>query len=90
LHHTGRRQRPYLASGSYQNVWNFQTRTGAFNGSFDGRSYSGITQATGAAGSTTFAGNFSGESRSGSLNGAFFASPCDAAKYQAGTFFDRK
>ena len=77
---------PYFASGSYQNVWNFQNRTGAFNGSFDGRSYSGMTQATGGAGSTTFAGNFSGGSRSGSLNGAFFASPTDAAKYQAGTF----
>ena len=77
---------PYLASGSYQNAWNFQTRTGAFNGSFDGRSYSGTTQATGGAGSTTFGGNFSGGSRSGSLNGAFFASPSDAAKYQAGTF----
>jgi FecR protein len=76
---------PYFASGSYQNVWNFQSRTGAFNGSFDGRSYSGMT-ATGGAGSTTFAGNFSGGSRSGSLNGAFFASPSDAAKYQAGSF----
>ena len=77
---------PYFASGSYQNVWNFQNRTGAFNGSFDGRSYSGMTQATGGAGSTTFAGNYSGGSRSGSLNGAFFASPTDAAKYQAGSF----
>ena len=77
---------PYFASGNYQNVWNFQNRTGAFNGSFDGRSYSGMTQATGGAGSTTFAGNFSGGSRSGSLNGAFFSSPTDAAKYQAGSF----
>jgi hypothetical protein len=77
---------PYFASGSYQNVWNFQNRAGAFNGSFDGRSYSGMTQATGGAGSTTFAGNFSGGSRSGSLNGGFFASPSDAAKYQAGSF----
>jgi hypothetical protein len=77
---------PYFASGSYQNVWNFQSRTGAFNGSFDGGGYSGVTQATGGAGSTTFAGNFSGGSRSGSLNGAFFASPSDAAKYQAGRF----
>jgi hypothetical protein len=30
--------------------------------------------------------NFSGGDRAGSLNGAFFASPSDAAKYQAGAF----
>ncbi len=74
------------ASGTYQNVWNFQNRTGAFNGSFDGRSYSGMTQATAGSGGTGFNGNFSGGNRSGSLNGAFFASPRDAAAYQAGTF----
>jgi hypothetical protein len=74
------------ASGTYQNVWNFQNRTGVFNGSFDGRSYSGMTQATAGSGGTAFNGTFSGGSRSGSLNGAFFASPRDAAAYQAGTF----
>jgi hypothetical protein len=74
------------ASGTYQNVWNFQNRAGVFNGSFDGRSYSGMTQATAGSGGTAFNGNFSGGSRSGSLNGAFFASPSDAAAYQAGTF----
>jgi hypothetical protein len=72
--------------GTYQNVWNFQTRSGAFNGSFDSRSYSGMTQATAGSGGTAFNGNFSGGSRSGSLNGAFFASPRDGAAYQAGTF----
>jgi hypothetical protein len=75
-----------LITGTYQNVWNFQYRNGVFNGSFDGRNYSGTTQATGGAGSTTFAGNFSGGHRSGSLNGGFFSSPTDAAAYQAGTF----
>jgi hypothetical protein len=74
------------ASGTYQNAWNFQNRTGVFNGSFDGRSYSGMTQATAGSGGTAFNGTFSGGSRSGSLNGAFFASPRDAAAYQAGTF----
>jgi hypothetical protein len=76
------------ASGSYQNAWNFQTGRGTFNGSFDGRSYAGATQATGA-GSTTFTGTFnstSGYHRSGNLNGGFFSSPTDAAAYQAGTF----
>jgi hypothetical protein len=77
------------ASGTYQNVWNFQNRNGTFNGSFDGRSYAGTTQATGGAGSTTFNGTFNstgGYHRSGNLNGGFFSSPTDAAAYQAGTF----
>jgi FecR protein len=78
------------ASGTYQNVWNFQARSGVFNGSFDNRSYSGTTQATGGPGGTTFAGNFNstggGYNRSGTLNGGFFSSPTDAAAYQAGTF----
>ena len=77
---------PYLASGSYQNTWNFQTGRGAFAGSFDGRSYSGMTQTTGGTGSTTFAGTFTGGHRSGSLSGGFFSSPSDVAAYQAGTF----
>ena len=34
----------------------------------------------------TFTGTFSGGGRSGNLSGAFFASPTDAAKYQAGAF----
>ncbi len=72
--------------GTYQNVWNFQNRTGIFNGSFDGRNYSGTTQATPGSGGTSFTGSFNGGYRSGSLNGAFFASPSDAAAYQAGTF----
>jgi hypothetical protein len=73
------------ATGTYQNAWDFRTRTGVFNGSFDGRGYSGTTQGTG----TTFAGTFTstgGHHRSGSLNGGFFSSPTDAAAYQAGTF----
>lgn len=76
----------YAAAGTYQNVWNFQRRNGAFSGTFDGRSYSGLTYATGRSGSPTFSGNFYGGYRSGTLNGSFFASPTDQAKYQAGTF----
>ena len=74
----------YAAGGAYQNAWNFGSRSGVFNGSFDGRAYSGTTQAT--YGRPDFTGSFTGGSRSGALNGAFFASPSDAAKYQAGTF----
>jgi hypothetical protein len=74
------------ATGSYQNTWDFAHRSGNLNITFDNRSYSGTAQATGGPGSTTFAGNFSGGSRSGSLNGGFFSSPTDAAAYQAGAF----
>jgi hypothetical protein len=74
------------ATGSYQNTWDFAHRSGNLNITFDSRSYSGTAQATGGPGSTTFAGNFSGGSRSGSLNGGFFSSPTDAAAYQAGAF----
>lgn len=76
----------YAAAGTYQNAWNFGTRSGVFNGTFDGRSYSGSTQAVVGSGGQTFTGSFSGGNRSGSLDGAFFSSPADAAKYQAGTF----
>lgn len=76
----------YGGAGSYQNTWNFANRNGAFNGTFDGRAYSGTTQATAGSNGQTFTGTFSGGGRAGGLNGAFFASPTDAAKYQAGTF----
>jgi hypothetical protein len=76
----------YLASGTYQNLWDFQHGTGTFTGRFDGKNYSGTTQATGP-GSTAFTGSFTGgHHRSGNLSGGFFSSPTDAAAYQAGTF----
>ena len=76
----------YGGAGSYQNTWNFANRNGAFSGTFDGRAYSGATQATAGSNGQTFTGTFNGGGRTGGLNGAFFASPTDAAKYQAGTF----
>jgi hypothetical protein len=76
----------YGGAGSYQNTWNFANRNGVFNGTFDGRAYSGTTQATAGSNGQTFTGTFSGGGGIGGLNGAFFASPTDAAKYQAGTF----
>ena len=76
----------YGGAGSYQNTWNFANRNGAFSGTFDGRAYSGTTQATAGSNGQTFTGTFSGGGGSGGLNGGFFASPTDAAKYQAGTF----
>jgi hypothetical protein len=77
---------PTAATGTFQNAWNFGSRTGVFTGNFDRQAYSGPTGATGGPGSTTFAGTFNGGSRSGTLNGAFFSSPTDAAAYQAGSF----
>jgi hypothetical protein len=76
----------YAGAGSYQNAWNFGSRTGAFNGTFDGRAYSGSTQAVTGSSGQAFTGSFAGGGNSGSLKGGFFTSPSDAAKYQAGTF----
>ena len=81
----------YVATGSYQNMWDFQHGRGAFTGNFDGRGYSGTIRGTGG---TTFAGAFNstggGYYRSGSLNGGFFSAPTDTAghppAYQAGAF----
>ena len=68
----------YAATGSYQNMWDFQHGRGAFTGNFDGRGYSGTIRGTGG---TTFAGAFNstggGYYRSGSLNGGFFSAPTD-------------
>jgi hypothetical protein len=73
------------ATGTYLNSWDFRAGSGMLRVTFDNRSYSGTTGAT-APGSTNFAGTFNGGNRSGTLNGAFFSSPTDAAAYQAGTF----
>jgi hypothetical protein len=74
------------ATGSYSNTWNFGTRSGAFAGSFDGQAYVGATGAIPGSNGAAFTGSFSGGSRTGTLTGGFFASPGDAAAYQAGTF----
>jgi len=76
----------YSATGSYSSSWGFASRAGSFNASFDGTNYSGSASAVGGSAGTTFTGTFSGGGRSGNLSGAFFASPTDAAKYQAGAF----
>jgi hypothetical protein len=76
----------YNATGSYSSTWGFANRAGSFNASFDGTSYAGSAAATQGSGGTSFTGTFSGGGRSGNLSGAFFTSPTDAAKYQAGAF----
>jgi hypothetical protein len=77
----------YIAAGSYQMDWNFRYRAGSLNASFDGTNYRGGAAAIPGSGGTNFAGGFTGgRGRVGTLNGSFFASPGDAAKYQAGAF----
>jgi len=77
----------YIASGSYQMDWNFGRRTGNLNASFDGTNYRGGAAAIPGSGGTNFAGGFTGgRGRVGTLNGSFFTSPTDVAKYQAGAF----
>ena len=73
--------------GTFQNAWNFQTRTGIFNGTFDNQAYSGpIRPAPGHPAARLSTALSTAASRSGTLNGAFFSSPTDAAAYQAGNF----
>src|SRR5258706_14273809 len=76
----------HSATGSYSSSWGFASRAGSFNASFDGTSYSGSAAAAPGSGGTTFTGTFAGGGRSGNLSGAFFTSPSDMAKYQAGAF----
>ncbi|MGE4061647.1 MAG: hypothetical protein AB7E69_22605, partial [Sphingomonadales bacterium] len=77
----------YVAAGSFTNQWDFGTRQGNFNASFDGADYAGTmigspahVNFTGGIGDTNDLG------RTGSVAGSFFRSPTDAAAYQAGSF----
>ena len=77
----------YSAMGTYQNVWSFGARSGVVTGSFDGINFSGTTnlinQGPGFVGAmavpTLAAGVLT-------INGAFYSSPTDAVKGQAGNF----
>lgn len=75
----------YVAAGTYTNAWNFGSQTGSVTiGNFDGATYNGTTALT--TGTVQFTGPISGAGRTGSVSGAFFASPTDPAKGQAGNF----
>jgi hypothetical protein len=83
----------YIAAGSYTNQWSFGARSGIATITFDGARYGGgITANTvlnggGPTFQTTAPLPSSGVTgRSLTLNGSFFASPSDPAKYQAGSF----
>ena len=80
----------YVAAGTYSNAWSFGPRTGNVNVTFDGASFSGVTNQPNATinafstpaplGSTGVVG------RNMTLNGSFANSPTDAAKGQMGNF----
>lgn len=76
----------YVAAGTFQQNWNFATRTGAITiNNFDGVNYAGTT--AGSPTNVNFAGPITGTAgRNGNVSGSFFKSPSDPAAYQAGSF----
>ncbi len=76
----------YAAAGTYQNVWSFGARSGAITGSFDGIAISGTANLINSGPGFVANLNVPIAAGVGSLNGAFFASPTDPVKGQAGSF----
>ncbi|HLI11415.1 MAG TPA: FecR domain-containing protein [Alphaproteobacteria bacterium] len=81
----------YLASGQFQNAWNFGTRSGTISiSNFDGKNFVGSAAAT-VANPRDYHGNFSGALANGTalhgtLNGSFFKSSTDVAAETGGQF----
>lgn len=77
-----------ISSGSYQNVWNFATRSGTATMSFDGARFQGTTVANGNSVNFTSQGRIasSNTNRSIQLNGSFYSTPGNPAGYQVGSF----
>jgi hypothetical protein len=73
------------ATGSYTSTWDFVSRAGTFNGSFDGAAFTGNAAAP-FAGSPAFTGTITSANGTGAVSGNFFNAPGDVAKYQAGSF----
>ena len=81
----------YIAPGAYNSVWSFGQRNGITTAAFDGVTYGGGTTPN-----TYMTGNgpsftaptlpAAGAARTMTTQGAFFSSPSDPAKYQAGRF----
>lgn len=76
--------RQYVAAGSYSNNWNFGTRTGNTNVSFDGTSFSNF-QTSAASGSVNFSGSTTTSGKTLSINGSFAGSGTPPAG-QMGSF----
>lgn len=60
----------YVAAGSFTNAYNFGTRSGAFNMTFDGRNAGGTVNA--GTDWRTYAGTLAGTGVTGAVNGSFF------------------
>ena len=81
----------YIAPGTYSSVWSFGQRNGITTATFDGATYGG-----GRTPNTFMVGNgpaftaptlpAAGAGKTMTTQGAFFSSPSDPAKYQAGRF----
>ena len=78
----------YTAVGSYQNAWNFGTRTGTVNMSFDGTGYTGDTRLRDS--SVHFDGVLRASNRTGGLHGNFIQGGTDAAAGVIGRFSIRE
>jgi hypothetical protein len=85
----------YIASGTYQNIWNFGSRAGTVGATFDGTTYGSTTagnfNTTNPVGTNTFSTNGAGNLTTGnntlSLNGAFFSNgTANPVAGQAGSF----
>ena len=77
-----------IAVGSYQNVWNFATRSGAATMNFDGANFQGTTVANGNSVNFSSQGRIpsTNSNRSIGLNGSFYSAPGNPAGFQVGTF----
>jgi hypothetical protein len=77
-----------FADGSYQNVWNFNTRSGQVTMTFDGARFQGTTFANGNSGTFNTRGPVASSNepnRNLNLNGAFFGRGA-TPEYQVGGF----
>ena len=77
-----------FADGSYQNVWNFNTRSGQVTMTFDGARFQGTTFANGNSGTFNTRGPVASSNepnRNLNLNGAFFGRGT-TPEYQVGSF----
>ena len=81
----------YVAAGTYNNQWNYGSRSGVATLTFDGATFGGggtpntfNPTGTAAIGTPTPLASTSG--RTATLNGAFFSSPTTPAKGQGGSF----
>jgi hypothetical protein len=75
----------YVGAGNFSLGFNFGSRSGAFNGNFDGKGLTGNVNAP--SGGPQFSGGLNGPAGyTGSLNGAFFSGPSSPVQGVGGNF----